>query len=419
MRKSIFPKNFLWGASTASHQVEGGLHNNWTVWELANAKHLATTAKQRLHGLPNWDEIKHQAQNPANYVSGSAVDHYRLYHDDFAIAQRLQLNAFRFGVEWARIEPEEGQWDQAAIDHYRSYIEELRQRQLEPFLNIWHWTLPVWFDQKGGFKKRANLRYFSRFVQKIADEFGSDLSFVLTLNEPNVYGAMSFLTGVFPPQEHSLLTFVKVYFNLATAHKRAYRLLKRQHPHLQVGVAMQLANIQAKNSHALLDVITTKWMRYWWNWWFLHRIRRYQDFVGVNYYFTDYYHNFQRQNPQIPLNDRGWYMEPEGIFPLLLRTWLHFKKPIYVTENGLADANDTQRRWWIEETIVAMERAIGEGVDLRGYFHWSLLDNFEWEEGWWPQFGLVAVDRTTQKRRIRPSARWYADFIKQQQNPQQ
>ncbi len=414
MATPIFPKNFYWGASTAAHQVEGGLHNDWTVWELAHAKQLAKGASHKLSWLNNWADIKSQAENPANYVSGEGVDHYNRYKEDFDIIGQLNMNALRFGIEWARLEPEEGQWDEAVLQHYRDYLQQLRARNIEPFLNIWHWTVPVWFEEKGAFTKKANLDYFLRFVQKISDELGADLNHILTLNEPNVYSSMGYLTADRPPFEKSPWKALISYRNLAKAHKRAYTLLKQAHPHLQVGMAVQLGNIQAKRGHSFFDVLTTRVMRYAWNWWFLRRIRNHQDFVGVNYYFTDYYQNFKRHNPKAPLNDLGWYMEPEGIYPLLLRTWAHFKKPIIITENGVADAHDQYRRWWIEETVIAMERALSEGVDLRGYFHWSLLDNFEWESGWWPKFGLVEVDREHgMKRTIRPSAKWFGDLIKQ------
>jgi beta-glucosidase len=157
-----------------------------------------------------------------------------------------------------------------------------------------------------------------------------------------------------------------------------------------------------------------KFIRYVWNWWFLNRIKNQQDFVGFNYYFSDYYTGLlRRENPKVPVNDLGRYMEPEGLYPLLLRVWAHYKKPIFVTENGVADHQDKYRRWWLEETIIAMERAVSEGVDLRGYFHWSLLDNFEWKYGWWPKFGLVAVDRKhSMKRTVRPSGEWLAEHIK-------
>ncbi len=409
----IFPKHFFWGGSTAAHQVEGNTYNQWTTWELQHAKELSQTAHQRLSWLPDWHSIKEQAEDPENYISGKGVDHYRRYKEDFAIAKGLNLNAFRFTLEWSRIEPEEGVWNAEAINHYKRYIRELRTQKLEPFLNIWHWTVPVWFAEKGGFEKRENIQYFTQFVQKISQELIDDVEYVLVLNEPNVYTSFSYLTGEWVPQVKSPLRFIKVYWNLTRAQREAYRLLKAAKPALSVGIASQLGNIQSKRPHNPLDNISTKWMRYFWNWWFLNRIKHHQDFIGINYYFTDYYTGLgKRMNPTVPVNDLGWYMEPEGIYPLLVRTWIRYKKPIFITENGLADRNDQHRRWWIEETIVAMERAISEGVDLRGYFHWSLLDNFEWKYGWWPQFGLVKVDRRNgMKRTVRPSAKWFAARI--------
>lgn len=413
-KKTKFPPDFLWGASTAAHQVEGGQHNQWTVWELENAGHLAKTAHQRLGYLENWPQIKDQAQAPDNYVSGRGVDHFNRYKEDFDILQKLNLNSFRFGIEWSRIEPQKGHWDESAIEHYKNYIAELNKRGIEPILNLWHWTFPVWFSELGGFKHYKNLTYFERYAKKVADEFGGEIKYMITLNEPNVYASFGYLSGEWPPQEKNPLAFLSVYWNLAQAHKRIYKTLKKQYPKLQIGIAAQLANIQAKRPHNLLDEAATKWMRYFWNWWFLRRIRGHQDFIGLNYYFTDYYNGrFQRENPKLPLNDLGWYMEPEGLYPLLLRTWTRFKKPIMISENGVADGRDEYRRWWIEETIVAMERALSENVKIIGYMHWSLLDNFEWAYGWWPKFGLVKVDRARgMKREVRESAKWFASVIK-------
>jgi beta-glucosidase len=410
----IFPEQFFWGASTASHQVEGGNKNQWTAWELANAKELAQTAHQRIGWLANWREVREQAEQPENYISGRGVEHYKRYEEDFDLVKQLNLNSFRFGIEWARLEPEEGKWDSAAFDHYRRYIKQLRKRGIEPFMNLWHWTHPVWFDEKGGFEKKENLVYFERFVQKVAEELLDDVTYIITINEPNVYATFSYLTGEWPPEKTGKWQFLKVYWNLTRAHRRAYKVLKTVKPGLQIGVAAQLANIQAKHPHSLLDRFSTKWMRYFWNWWFLNRVKRHQDFVGFNYYFTDYYRGMiKRDNPSVPLNDLGWYMEPEGLYPLLLRVWSHYKKPIIITENGVADSADQYRQWWIEETIVAMERALSQGVEVHGYLHWSLLDNFEWKYGWWPKFGLVEVDRENgMKRHIRPSAKWFAERIK-------
>ena len=412
-KPSYFPKDFMWGASTASHQVEGNNYNQWTVWELENAKHLASTAHKRLGWLPDWETIKSKATEPSNYVSGRGVEHYSRYQEDFDIAKSINLNSLRFGIEWSRIEPNEGEWNQTEIAHYKQYILEMKKRGLKPMLNIWHWTLPVWFCEKGGFKNRSNLSHWRNFVQKVADELLDGVEYVITLNEPNVYASFSYLNAEFPPQEKNFIAMARVYWNLASAHKQAYRILKTKKPKLQIGIAAQLANIQAKRPHNILDSMVTKTMRYVWNWWFLHRISGYQDFIGFNYYFTDYYKGFSRVNPKTPINDMGWYMEPEGIYPLLLRVWARYKTPIIITENGTADQNDIYRQWWVSETIMAMERAISEGVEIHGYFHWSLLDNFEWAYGWWPKFGLISVDRhNSMKRTLRSSALWYAGLIK-------
>ncbi len=421
---NLFPKNFLWGASTSSHQVDGGTVNDWSVWELAHAHDLARHAQRRLatpnyhrvSKMPIWKEIKAEATNPSNYVSGKGIDHYRRYEEDFDLINELGLNAYRFSIEWSRLEPTEGVWDETAWQHYHTYLDGLKKRGITPMLNIWHWTLPIWFAEKGGFKKRANLKYFNRFVNKVAEEYGHKVKYFITLNEPNVYTTFSYLTGDWPPQQKSWLAFIRVYWNLTRAHRQAYRTLKAVNPNLQVGIAAQLANISSKRPHNLLDVLQTEWMRYFWNWWFIRRMRLEQDFVGLNYYFTDYY-RFGKfdgpDDPPLPYSDLGWYMEPEGLYPLLLRVWDHYKKPIIITEDGLADRQDKYRQWWLQQTILAMEKAIGEGVDLRGYFHWSLVDNFEWAMGWWPKFGLVAVDRKhNMERTIRPSGKWLAHFLK-------
>lgn len=405
-------KKFFWGASTAAHQVEGGLENQWSVWELANAQELARTAKKRLSWLDNWSEIKQLAQDPNNYVSGMGVDHYNRYREDFDILKKLGLNSFRFTVEWSRLEPQKGQWNKAEFDHYKKYIAELRKRGIEPFLNIWHWTMPVWFAEEGGFAKRANIKYFERLVEKVANELLVDVKYVITLNETNVYMGLSYSDGQWPPQEKNQLKAMWVYNNLKIAHKRAYKTIKSKKPNVQVGVAQQLANIQAFRPGHWLDELVVKVMRYFWNWWWLNQTKKQQDFIGINYYFTDYYKGFVRTNPRNPVNDLGWYMNAAGILPLLQRIAFHYPgKPIIITENGVADADDKYRKGWIAETMEAIETAKSQGVPVIGYLHWSLLDNFEWAYGWWPKFGLVEVDRKTMKRTIRKSAVWWAKYI--------
>lgn len=432
-----FPKGFLWGASTSAHQVEGGTVNQWTAWELETAADRAVAAGEKLSWLPDYEDLKVQIADPNNYISGKGVDHYNRYIEDFDLAKKLQMNSLRFGIEWARINPSEGVWDKEAIAHYHRYIDELHARGIEPIMNIWHWTMPTWFVEKGGFEKKENLVFFDQLVERVAEEYADKITYVLTLNEPNVYTSFSYLAGEWPPLKKSFWTSYTVYRNLVQAHHRAYKILKARRSTLQIGIAMQLGNIQAKRPHNVFDGIATKAMRFGWNWWFLNQCRKYQDFIGINYYFTDYYQGMsfkapdsahkqgndvqmpviQRFNPSVPLSDLGWYMEPEGLYPVIIRTWARYKKPIIITENGVADRNDQYRQWWLEETMIAMQRAISEGVDLRGYMHWGLLDNFEWAFGWWPQFGLIAVDRANgMTRKPRQSAIWYARYIRSLQD---
>lgn len=413
MDPSLYPKDFLWGASTSAHQVEGGTENDWSEWELAHASELANSAPKRYKLNPSWRKFKDLTLDPENYVSGRGVEHYKRYEEDFDLLEELQFNSFRFSIEWSRIEPKEGAWNLEAVKHYHHYIKSLNKRGIEPILTIWHWTMPTWFAEKGGFEKKSNIVYFEEFVKKIADEYGKEVRYVITLNEPNVFAALGYVTGERPPQMKSVFTAFKVYMNLCRAHRKAHEILKSVDNGLQVGVSMAMSNMQPKSLYNPLDWLIARTVGYAWNWWFLSRIRRQQDFIGVNYYFTDYIQFFARHNPTTPVSDLGWYLEPEGLLPILTHTYSRFKKPIIITENGLADSKDRLRKWWIEQTIIAMTRALSQGVDLRGYLHWSLLDNFEWESGWWPKFGLVAVDRDNDmKRAIRPSARWLANYLK-------
>lgn len=408
-----FPKDFLWGASTAGHQVEGGNYDQWTVYELDNASELAKTAAERLRWLPDWMDIRDKAEDPDNYVSGKGVDHWRRYKEDFKILKKLNLNAFRFGIEWSRVEPDQGVWDKSAIDHYHNYIAEMKAMGIEPIVNLWHWTQPVWFEELGGFSKSKNIKHFERFVTKIGEEFGDEVTYILTINEPNVYASFGYLTGEWPPLQKNPINFIRVFHNLARAHRAAYGILKSMHPHLQVGAAPQYGNSVPKRPDHWLDTRVAKLADYGWNWWWTNRIIRHTDFLGFNHYFTDYYQGFKKVNPPNPHNDLGWYMEPAALADIITRTWIRYRKPILITENGLADANDEHRQWWLEETMHALAVSRKAGVDLIGYLHWSLLDNFEWKYGWWPKFGLIKVDRERDmKRLVRPSAVWWSKTLK-------
>ncbi len=406
-----FPKGFLWGAAVSAHQVEGGNHNQWSEWELANAKALAAQAKHRYGYLENWSEIESQVSDPNNYVSGRAVNHYELYKHDFAIAKRLGMNCFRFSIEWSRIEPSEGVWNAEALDYYKHYVKELKAQGLEPVMSLFHFSLPSWFAQKGGFEKKANLVYFTRYVEKVMQELGGYVRYVITINEPMIYASQSYLEAVWPPQVHSKWLFLRVAFNLITAHNRAAKVIKRVNARAKVSVAYHCVYYYGGDD-AVLTRLSAALMQYFSDDIFLSRIAKRCDFLGVNYYVSNRVFGYRIHNEDRDLSDIGWNREPENIEFVLERLHAKYKLPILITENGLADENDKWRQQWLVKTLAAMQRASDEGVSLIGYIHWSLLDNFEWAHGRWPRFGLVAVDYSTMKRQVRPSALWLSKVIK-------
>lgn len=413
-KKYHFGRGFLWGASVSTHQVEGGNHNQWSVWELENAQLNAVQAQYRYGHLPLWEEIKKEASAPENYVSGRAADHFNRFEHDFALAKQLKLNTMRSGIEWSRIEPEEGRFSKEAIAHYKAYFKKMRQAGITPVITLWHWTVPVWFAQKDGFEKSRNIKYFIRFVNKIAQEFGDELNYVITLNEPTVYAGYSYHERRWPPQKESLLSMYRVLVNLGRAHRRAYTVIKKYSPNSQIGIAHQCAHFYAGDASVISRVAA--WVAHKMaNEFFINLVKKKQDFLGLNYYFAHEFHGTHVHNPNKRRNDLGWDMQPDKMQPLLERLWSRYQLPIIITESGTADRNDTHRKWWIEESINALDVAIKNGVKIKGYIHWSLLDNFEWAEGFWPRFGLVEVNYKTQQRKPRESAKWYAHFIQSQQ----
>ncbi len=406
-----FPKDFLWGASTSAHQVEGGTHNQWSVWELENAKSLATQAPYQYGDLDVWPTIKKQARTPSNYVSGKAVNHFELYESDFDLMKALSMNAFRFSIEWSFVQPEKDAWNAKAIVHYRAYIEALQKRGIEPVVTLFHFTLPVWFAQLGGFEKRANIRYFVDFVDRFFDELALPVRYVITVNEPEVYATQCYLEGRWPPQLMSRLKTWQVMNNLARAHNQVAKVLHSKNRRFKVSVAKNSTYIYPGDD-AWLSIRTASIAQYLQDDYFLKKVIKQCDYIGVNYYFSNRIYGYRTHNPDDRLSDLGWDLRPADIQHVLERLSEKYKKPILITENGLADANDTNRQWWLAQTIIAMQQAMKNGVALLGYLHWSLLDNFEWDKGFWPRFGLIAVDRTTMKRTPRSSAVWLGRVLK-------
>lgn len=406
-----FPKKFLWGASIAAHQVEGNTHNQWSVWELDHAKTLAAQAEYQYGDVANWNDIKSQATNPDNYVSGAATNHYELYEHDFDIASKMNMNALRFSVEWSRIEPKEGTWDVEAIAHYKDYVAALKKRGLEPIVTLFHFTLPVWFAEMGGFEKKANVKYFVRFAEKIVSELGPNVRTIITINEPEVYATESYYNGNWPPAVRSKRRWLQVTNNVARAHNETAKVIHGLSRRYRVSIAKNSSYFYAGDD-AKLSMKTADTMQYFQDDFFLKKVIKQCDFLGMNFYFSNRVYGYRIHNPEHRVSDMGWDLSPADIQFALERLHRKYNLPIIITENGLADAEDEHRKWWITQTLVAIQKALADGAVVEGYMHWSLIDNFEWDKGKWPRFGLIEVDYETFKRKPRPSAVWYAKILK-------
>jgi beta-glucosidase len=370
-----FPDGFLWGASTSSYQVEGGIFNN--DWAYA-------------------------AKNGRVMPAGSATDHYNRYREDFDIAKSLGHNAHRISIEWARIEPEEGKFDQKEIEHYKNVIQAMKERGIKPFITLWHFTLPIWFANKGGFASKDSASYFSRYCKHVITELNEEGIIWSTINEPVVYATMSYLWGHWPPFElFKLNVFLKVVRNLAKSHNHAYREVKAAHPEVSLGVVKNnMYKHVAKDSrwNPLLHI--SKWINDWlWNFWFMNKVKDNIDTIGVNYYF----HTEFGKKEKYVKSDMGWDLYPEGLKFVLLDL-KKYEKPIYITEAGIADKKDYFRAEYIKDLVVAVNKAIENGADVKGFLYWSLLDNYEWIYAYSQKFGLVEVNVLTKERKIRQSA---------------
>ena len=403
-----FPESFLFGASTSSHQVEGNCSNDWTRWEKQNAYRLAHNCRTSLQPCPS-GSLKTQGLNPDNYISGIAADHYNRYDEDFRAAKKIGLNAYRFSVEWSRVEPDEGRWNIKELDHYLAMVKSMRSSGLEPFVTIWHWTLPLWLADSGGVMNKRFPEYFSRYAAKVAQHLGNNAQFYIIINEPEVYSLNCCFLGTWPPQKKGFLNYFRSMRSLIRSHRLAYGAMKTVNPGLRIGTACNMSYTESAGGP--LNFIAARVIERLWNRHFTDSILPAADFLGVNYYFHNRIRYGLNKNENAQVSDMGWELFPEGIYHIL--TGLKsYGLPLYVTESGLADAEDSRRGPFIHETLEQVYRAFADGADVRGYFHWSLLDNFEWDKGFWPQFGLIHVNRKTMKRTIRPSAAVYTGIIK-------
>jgi len=397
-----FPNGFLWGAATSSHQVEGGnTKNDWYEWEQVPGHIIDGT------------------------VSGRCCDHYDFYEQDFDIAKSLNHNAHRFSLEWSRIEPEEGKWDMNEVMHYRKVLEALRARGLKSMVTLWHFTLPKWFADKGGWESGQAVKLFERYAAFCARELGDLVDYWNTLNEPNVYLANSYGIGTWPPGVHNPARLIHVFSKLCRAHRAAYKALHREldgkgRP-VQVAVVMNIITYEPYRRFSMLDNIFIYMADRLFNRQFYNWTPKSHDYIGINYYFHYRVKALPKRSSQLfyevhtenrETSDLGWEINAAAIFDAIMGM-TRYKLPIIITEHGVASADDAKRPRVIINALKEVYHAIRAGADVRGYIHWSLIDNFEWEKGFSGRFGLVAIDYQTLKRTPRRSAYVYADICRE------
>lgn len=397
-RSLKFPRSFLWGAGNSAFQCEGNVKDSdWWDWE-------------------------RKFQDPSKW-SRDAADHYNRFQADFALAKRLGHNAHRLSIEWSRIEPSEGFFDSNEIEHYKKVLKDLKDSGMSVMLTLHHFSNPLWFALLGGWTSSKAPYYFERFVKKVVPEFKDYADLWITINEPSVYVNFAYYSGDFPPgkQNHNWWKMLWAYLHMVQAHQRAYQAIHKIIPDAKVGLANAVQSFNVLHNHSVREQLAAWGLDIGGN----HMIYLLtgmdtHDFLGVNYY-TNQYISFNGES-HVPsfldiietrkeITDLGWEIYPQGIFEVLM-DFSDYRKPIYITENGIASTNDDRRVRFLLGYLQEVFHSIKAGAEVKGYFYWSLLDNMELHRGFDPRFGLIEVDFKTQKRTIRPSAFVYKDIIK-------
>ncbi len=385
-------REFLWGTSISAYQVEGNnKYSDWWHWELKNV------------GKPT---------GPKDH-SGKAANFWNLYKKDLKLAKELGTNTIRLSIEWSRVLPKPNKVNKKAIKRYIDILKTAKDYGLYTFVTLHHFTLPLWIAQKGGFENKKNIKHFLTYIKTILPYIDKYTDALITINEPMIYTSQAYLKGRWPPQKRSLLSALKVLINMLNAHKQAYKSIKKMTPQKPVTIVFNLAWYHGSRDNKLLQIpnILLAKFKFYKRFLPLYYVKNHIDYIGLNYYFTNQFTKMRIKNPNDKVSDMGWWLTPQNIY-YVLKELNRFKKPIVITENGLADAKDKYRPWFIKETIKAIKKAKQEGVDVRGYFHWSLLDNFEWADGFYPRFGLIEVDYQNFKRTPRKSYYVYEKEIK-------
>jgi beta-glucosidase len=403
-----FPENFLWGTATAAHQVEGN-NTNSDLWVL---EHLPDT----IFAEP----------------SGDAIDHYHRYADDIAMLSELGFNSYRFSIEWARVEPEEGYFSMAILDHYCRMCETCHKHGLKPVVTYHHFTSPRWLISQGGWYEVETAEKFANYCRKVTQHCGDLIGAVCTINEINIprMAALVWMSGdevdekrarfmaqaaqafQIPPERLGVFMFAgtdQARDITIAAHQQARKAIKSEQPSLPVGLTIAMQDLQAiDGGQGFRDEMRRELQDI-----FLE-VARDDDFVGVQTYSRERYSLEGRLEPEegIELTQMGYEYWPQAIEATLRYAHQVAGVPLMVTENGLGSQDDTRRLAYFQTALQCVADCLQEGLDIRGYFAWSAFDNFEWMFGYRPQFGIISVNRDTQKRRIKPSAHWLGEVAK-------
>ncbi len=375
-----FPDGFLWGTATAAHQIEGGNVNN------------------------DWWAMEHDPTSGCADVSGDACDSFNRYPEDIALVAGLGFSSYRFSLEWSRIEPEDGEFSLVALDHYRRMAATCREHGILPVVTFHHFTHPRWLAAAGTWEALHAPDRFARFCDRATAHLGDLIGMACTLNEPNVVATMGWRHGVFPPRVRDRVRRDVVNQSLVTAHRKAVDAIRSGPGDFPVGLTLSMTDYQ-------LQPGGEEW---------LERLRRPSEDVFLEATGGDDYLGVQtytrvRVGPEgfagpeagVPTSQMGYEVWPEALEATIRRAWDKTGGlPMYVTENGIGTDDDEQRIDYVKRALDGVQHCLDDGVDVRGYFYWSLLDNFEWVLGYGPTFGLVAVDREAFERRPKPSATW-------------
>jgi beta-glucosidase len=379
-----FPEGFRWGTATAAHQVEGNnVNNDWWAWE----------------------------QRPDTVCvepSGDACDHYHRYPDDIRLLKELGFNSYRFSLEWSRIEPEEGQFSTAALEHYRRMCAACAEHGLDATVTFHHFTTPTWATADDGWAGDRIVDRFTRFCEVATGHLGDLVTRACTINEPNVVGYIGYQFGMFPPGIIDRDKWLASIDNFVAAHRQVYDVIKAGPGDFPVGLTLSMSDYQAVPADVDAAVAMRDVTRRYAEDVYLEACRG-DDYIGVQTYSRT------RIGPQgnLPPEDgvevlgMGYEFWPEALAATIRRAWeVTDQVPVLVTENGIGTDDDEQRVAYVSAALEGVLDCLDEGIDVRGYTYWSCLDNFEWAFGYGPRFGIIDVDRSTQQRVVKPSGQW-------------